>query len=294
MKLPGPVDQYLKGPKPSHCALGSLSQHIKVWPQEEIQNLLQLNDYLTAELKPTKLAAQKGIIDLCDKKVLWNILEVKKALVVAHQLVASKKAQIEAARQAKAEKLAQGPSWVDLGTVGTYFGVSNIVVGKWLDQIGLRGMPTMERNSSGDFDMLDMANQAKQKQANGFVGKEATQKALDMGAARKITVTNRKQKEIEITQWNLDLLKAVLQKAGHELNHGAMLKGKGKNSNVQVITADDRAKDLYLTWKKLVRNKNYRAEMIKLFDKQPKIILMKVELLMNKPNYLVGKMYHNE
>lgn len=294
MKLEGPIDQYLTGASPSHCALGNLHKHIKVWEQEEMVSLLQVSDYLTAELKPTKAAAQKGIIDLCEKKVLWNILEVKKALVATHQLVEAKKAQLRAAQQAKADKLAAGPSWVDLGTVGTYFGVSNIVIGKWLDQIGMRGMPQMERNSSGDLDMLDMANQAKKKQAVGFLGKEPTQKAFDMGLARKITVTNRKQKEIDIVQWNLDLLKAVLQKAGHELNHGAMLKGKGKNSNVQVITADDRAKDLYLTWKKLVRNKNYRAEMIKLFDKQPKIILMKVELLMNKPNYLVGKMYHNE
>lgn len=286
MKLEGPVDQYLKGDKPSHCALGNLHKHIKVWPQEEMQTLLQISDCLTQDLKPTKTAAQRGIIDLCEKKVLWNILEVKKALVAAHQLVASKKAQQEAARQAKAEKLAQGPSWVDLGTVGTYFGVSNIVVGKWLDQLGLRGVPEMERNSSGDFDMLDMANQAKKKQAAGFIGKEPTARALEMGAARKITVTNRKQQEIEITQWNLDLLKTVLQRAGHELNHGAMLKGKGKNSDVKVITADDRAKELYLKWQQLIKQ-GKSAEAERIFAKQPKPILLKVEALMNKPGFLV-------
>lgn len=286
MKLEGTVDQYLKGDKPSHCALVNLQKHIKVWPQEEMEMLLKINGYLSEEMKPTKLAAQKGIIDLCEKKVLWNILETKKALISAHQLVTSKKAQQEAARQAKADKLAQGPSWVDLGTIGTYFGVSNIVVGKWLDQLGLRGVKTMERNSSGDFDMLDMANQAKEKQAKGFLGKDPTQKALDMGAAQKITVTDRKQKEIEITQWNLELCKAVLVKAGHELNHGAMLKGKGKNSNVTVITADDRARELYQKWQLLVKQ-GKKAEADKIFEKQPKPILLKVEALMNRPGFLV-------
>lgn len=282
MKLEPPLNQYLTGSNPSHSSLNDLSKHVKAWSQDEIIELLTSAGCIN-EGKPTRDAATRGIIDLCERKVLWNLLETKKALIAQDRVETLKKANLEAAR--KRDNSGE-PRFVDLGTIGTYFGVSNIVIGKWLDELGLRGKPQMKLNSSGAVDMLDMANQAKQKQANGFIGKEPTEKALNAGIARKLTVTNSKKKEIEITQWNLDLCKAVFLKAGHKENHEARLKGTGKNSDVKVITADDRARELYLKWKGFM-NKGDKVNADKVFDKQPKVILLKVEGLMNKPGFLV-------
>jgi hypothetical protein len=293
MKLEPPITQYLTGPTPTHSSLNKISSYVKAWSQEEVEQLLKKAEYLTEEGKPTKGAAQKGIIDLCEGKVLWNLLEVKRALVGQNQVEIQAKAAAESARQAR---IKSEPAWVDLATIGTYFGVGNVVIGKWLDELRLREKPSLQINESGAFDLLDVAREAQQKQANGFIGKVPTEKALNMGVARKLTVMNRKQQEIEIVQWNLDLCKAVLVRAGHELDteHKMALKGKGKNGDVQVITADERAKDLYNKWRALHANTRTRSDSWKTFAGQPTILLVKVEALMNRPGFLTRKLYLTE
>jgi hypothetical protein len=288
MKLEPPALQYLEGDSPSHSSLTRLSGNIKALDQEEIVKLLTNAGHLNSDGKPTKLAAQAGVIDICDKKILWNLLETKKALVAQNKVEEQARARKEEARRRQAEDT--GPKWVDLGTVGTYFGASNIVVGKWLDQAGLRAKPKLEKNESGDYDMLDIARQEQQKQITGFTGKQPTDKAYAMGLARTLKVTNSKKKEIDIVQWNLDLCKAVLVNAGHKIDHDRklLLKGKGKNSDVKVLTVDDRAKELYSKWKTLKsQGKAREAELV--FAKQPSIILDKVEVLMNNPGYFKKK-----
>lgn len=292
MKLDAPAKQYLTGPNPSHSALSSLSKHIKAWDQEEITDLLTRAGHLE-DGRVTKQALRRGVADVCEGKVLWNLLETKRALIAAVKIQQQEKAAEDAAR---AKKLSSEPAWVDLGTIGTYFGVGNVVIGRWLDAIGLREKPRLAVNDSGAHDLLDIARQSQEKQASGFIGKQPTEKALQMGVARKITVTNRKKKEIEITQWNLDLCKAVLVKAGHELDteRKTILKGKGRNSDVKVLTADDRARELYREWKHLHNSPSTRAKSWNVFSKQPNVILVRVEALMNRPGFLTEKRYLKE
>lgn len=289
MKLDGDPSQYLKGKTPSHSTLSDLEKHVKAWDQEEIVKLLTRVGHLS-DGKMTKQAIKTGVVDVCAGKGLWNILEVKKALISANQIVTQERASAEARKAQSSE-----PAWVDLGTIGTYFGASNVTVGKWLDRLGLREQPKLSVNESGSHDLLDVARQAQEKQASGFIGKQPTEKALQMGVARKITVTNRKKKEIEITQWNLDLCKTVLVRAGHALDteRKYMLKGKGKNSDVKVLTADDRARELFNKWKSLHSNPSTREKSWEVFAKQPNVILTRVEALMNKPGYLTEKRYQN-
>lgn len=279
MQLEGPLEKYLQGTKPSHTSRQQLSKHLET-PQGDIERVLRGEKALTPEGKVTKQAQRMGLVDSCEGRVIWNIEKVR-------SLMKLKVGKPSAPQRTE-------PAWVDLNTIGTYFGVGNVVLGRWLDQLGLRAKPTMDRNSSGDYDMLDISNQAKQEQANGFIGKEPTEKALNMGAARKLTVTNRKQQEIEITQWNLDLVKEVLVKAGHPLDteRKMALKGKGRNSNVQVNGMEKRAKEIYTEWAKIYGNPRESWKMKKLFSGQPRLLLEKVENeYMKMPGYITEGRY---
>lgn len=293
MKLDGPVEQYLAGKNPTHCTYENISKNVKAWDDDDVKRMLTNAGYLNENGKPTKLAAQKGIIDLCEKKVLWNILEVKKAMIIQEQIEYGKRAARNAAKEKKIVET--GPKWVDLLTIGTYFGAGPVQVGKWLDQIGMREKPKIKKTSSGNIDMLDVARQKQDDQAKGKFGggKVPSQKALDSGVARVKTVTGRKNKEFDIVEWNLELCKALLVKAGHKLDteRKMMLKGKGKNSDVKVNSIDDRAKVLYGEWLKKYNDPIWRDRAYEVFNGQPKPILVKVEALMNKPGYLTRKEY---
>lgn len=292
MKLDPPAKQYLTGSNPSHSSLANLANHAKAWNDEEILDLLTKSGYLEAG-KVTKLALHRGVADICEGKVLWNLLETKRALITAAKVQDQKKSAEALARN---KRVSSEPAWVDLGTIGTYFGVGNVVIGRWLDALGFREKPRLAVNESGAHDLLDIARQAQEKQASGFIGKQPTERALETGLARKLTVTNRKKQEIEITQWNLDLCKAVLVRAGHELDteRKSLLKGKGKNSDVKVVTADDRARELYLKWKKLHNAPSTRAKSWSVFASQPTVILVRVEAMMNRPGFLTEKRYLKE
>lgn len=291
MKLEGPIEQYLEGKNPTHCSFEKIPKHVKAWDEDDVTRMLTNAGFLNENGKPTKEAAQKGVVDLCGRKVIWNLLEVKKVLLSQEQIEYGQRA----ARNAmKAKSVDSGPKWVDLTTVGTFFGVGAVKIGKWLDEIGMRTKPAIKKNSSGAVDMLDVAREKQAEQAKGFSGgKVPSAKAIDNGVARVKTVVNSKKKEIEITEWNLDLCKTLLVRAGHPLDteRKLLLKGKGKNSDVKVKTIDDRAKELYFEWLKKSKDPVWKNNAYQVFDGQPKAVLVRVEALMNRPGYLVNREY---
>lgn len=69
-------------------------------------------------------------------------------------------------------------------------------------------------------------------------------------------------------------------------NKNSLTKESIRAQLVKVITADDRARELYQKWQQLTRQ-GKASEAAKVFEKQPKPILLKVEALMNKPGFLV-------
>lgn len=302
MKLEPPVAQYITGNNPTHCAKKNIVKYVTNIAEAQLNNRLRENGYISLEEKPTKQALNDGIVDSCDGKILWNIDKIKQFIknetpsesVLTSSTTPDSRASNPSSNNTPSKRpVRTEPAWVDLGTIGTYFGVGNVVIGKWLDHLGFRAKPTMQKNESGAVDMLDMAREAQKKQIDGFIGKEPTEKAFNMGLARTITVTNRKQQEIDIVQWNLDLCKAVLVKAGHPLDteHKMALKGKGKNSDVKVNGMDKRAQELYVEWAKLYNNPADRWKIKKLFSGQPILLLNKVEELMQMPGYISNKKY---
>lgn len=297
MKIAGPSTQYTSGKNPTHSSRSNLAKIVKAWSDEEITKMLTVGGYINPENgRITKKSVQDGLVDICEGKPLWNLLETKKQLIRLHESAEVLKAA-ERERENKKREQRKETAWVDLGTIGTYFGASAIKVGKWLDQLGLRVEQKIQRNESGDFDMLDISNQKKAEQANGgFISKQPSEKAFAMGLAREIMVTNRKKQDIKIVQWNLEIAKAVLLKSGHELDtdRKMMLKGKGRNSDVKIETLDDRAKKMYNDWLKLYRDDKTKAESWKIFDHQPTAVLMRVETIMGKPRYLQDKKYRTD
>lgn len=291
MKLSPPVSQYISGSNPSHCSLSNLYKHITSRSDSSLRQWLKDNGYISESDKTTRKALEDGLVDSCDGKVLWNIFKVKQ--FIKREMNKAIALEEKKSSTAKSSVPDLGEAWVDLEIVGSWFGVSKIVAGRWLDELGLRALPQIEKNESGDYDMLDMSNQAKQKQSQGFISKLPTEKALQRGLARKLTVM-KKDKEIEIYQWNLELCKAVLVKAGHQLDsqHKMALKGKGKNSNVKVSGIDKRAQELYVEWAKLYKDPKNKWKIKSLFRGQPAILLEKVENdFMKMPGYLTSEKY---
>lgn len=297
MKLPPPIEQYTKGDKPSHTIRPRLHEHINFLKEDETTATLTKAGYLTDDGKVSKQAQVDGLVDTCDGKVLWNLKKTKKALLT---LTAKKTAPAKSAPKPiniggtipPPSPQQQQTVWTDLESIGTYFGVGKVKIGKWVDELGLRAFPKKERNESGDFDMMDFAADAKEKASLGFNTKKPTEKALELGYAQ-VTMVEKGNKTFEIVKWNKDKVKAALVKAGHELDLEKKMihKGKGKNGDVQVESMDDRAQKLYSEWKKLYNNPKTRAESWKLFDKTAKPILMRVEQLMGRPRFLIDKKY---
>lgn len=283
MNLTPPISQYISGSTSTHTSLKGLADRLGT-ELGELTKHMQQQGYLSAQGKATTRAADVGLLDTCEGKLLWRVSKARELLSPTKKTTSQKPPTAPVRTE---------PAWVDLDTIGTYFGVGKLQVGKWLDQLGMRALPKLETNPDGSHDMLAVARQEQQRQSAGFIGKEPTEKALELGVAQVITVTGKKDKTFDIVKWNLDLCKALLVKAGHPLDteHKGTLKGKGKNSNVAVNGMDQRAHELYVKWARLYSDPKTRWQCGKLFRGQPKPLLERVEALMKMPGYLTEGRY---
>lgn len=294
MKLAPPASQYTEGAKPTHSPWSTLASHLPLWSAEEVARLLRAGGYLTAEGKVAKSALEAGLVDSCEGKPLWRVKAVTKVLLELTRKPSEKKTSPKPVVPG-AGPVPPRPAWTDLENIGTYFGVGKTKVGSWLDELGLRGYKPRQLTESGDVDMLDVANEAKEK----FRAKIPTERALAEGYAQVETVEYTKKGEVrsfEKYSWHLEKVKAVLVAAGHPLDteRKMLLKGRGRNSDVAVESLDERAAKLHAEWKKLHANPKTRRDAWKLFDKKPKPLLMRVEQLMGRPRYLLDKKYLRE
>jgi len=259
--LAPPVNRYLTGKLPSHSSSTKLSENFKDLDSNALKFILFKGEYMTQEGKPTKKAANDGLIDRCEKSVLWNLEKVQEKLdelnfPVERQYVNQELTNINSA----------DPVWVNLGTLGTYFNATANQIGKWLDELGLR-------------------------EANGM----ATKEALDFGLATEMEMNadSRGKKTRKINQWDLQLMQARLVEAGHPLDfdYEATLKGKGRNSDVSVDSLDSRARDFAKEFLKLFKDPETRGQTPALVKKQPKMILKKAEDLLKKPGFITDGIY---
>lgn len=258
--LEAPVARHITGKLPTHSKSADLAGNFKSLESNALRFILTKAGYLSEEGRPTRTAIDAGLLDKCEKAFLWNLKEVQAALLRLGSPV-----ERQYANQKLAPLNTSEPVWVNLGTIGMHFNVTAKVVGQWIDKLGL-------------------------KDSDGM----ASESTLERGLA---TVTEMSagngNKTRKINQWNLRPMQELLLRAGHPLDfdYEKNLKGKGKNSNVEVTSIDARAKEFAKDFAALFNNPETRAQTQALVRKTPKMIQAKAELLMNKPGFLTKGEY---
>lgn len=260
-KLEPPIKRYLTGRRPSHSSTADLSKNFKNLDPNALLFIFNKAGYLTEEYKPTKKAVEDGLIDSCEKKVLWKVDAVKEKL---HELGMTVERQ--SMNQTIKDNTGGEPKFVGLGVIATYFNVTANTIGKWLDDLDLRDDEKMGNSE-----------------------------AMDKGLATVVEMNadTAGKKTRKIAMWDLVLTQEVLLEAGHELDfdYEKSLKGKGKNSDVTVTTIDDRAREFAKEFTQLFKNPETRKQCSVIVRKQPKLVLKKAEELMKKPGFLTNDVY---
>ena len=257
-KLAPPVKRYLMGKLPSHSSTQKLADNFKSLQTDTLFHVLNTTGYLSVDHKPTKQALIDGLVDVCENKLIWNLNHVQTKL---------EEFGLTLERQIVNQEVANNsdePKWVNLGTIATYFNVTANTIGKWLDELGLR-------------DDNGMGNSA----------------ASEQGLCTVTTMNTGVKKTRNITMWNLYPVQQALVDAGHELDfdYEQTLKASGRNSNVQVTTIEERAHETAQEFTKLFKNPNTRKQTVELVQKTPKPVLQKVEVLLQKPGFLIDETY---
>lgn len=260
-KLTPPIKKYLTGKRPTHSSTTDLSKNFKNLDPNALLFIFNKEGYLTEEYKPTKKAVEDGLIDTCDKKVLWNLDNVEAKIKDSGMNVERQSVNQEIRDTGNGE-----PKFVGLGVIATYFNVTANTIGKWLDALELRDDEKM-----------------------------GTTDAMDKGLATVVEMNadSAGKKTRKIAMWDLYLTQQVLLEAGHELDfdYEKSLKGKGKNSDVTVSTVDDRALEFAKEFSSIFKDTSRRKELPALVKKQPKIILKKAEELLKKPGFITEGIY---
>lgn len=259
--LEGPVKKYTSGAFPSHSAHGDLAKNFKGLAPEALRFVLQKEGLVGDSGKPTKRAAELGLVDRCDNVALWNMKELEEKLFSL-----GNRFERQAVNQEVDEPTGTEPQWANLGTIGTYFSVSATIIGRWLDELGMRNEEGMASDDS-----------------------------LERGLATtfEMSTGEGKNKTRKITHWNLHLVRKLLMENGHPLNfdYGKSLKGSGRNSDVKVETVDDRAKAFAKEFVRIFKDRGARKELPALVKKTPKIIQQKAEALIDKPGFITTGAY---
>lgn len=222
---------------------------------EVLTIILQQYGYVSENGKPTRKALNDGIVDQCDRSLLWNLEKVEEVL-----LDAGLKPERQSVNQ-EIDPPGDKPIFVNLGTIGSYFNVSGSQIGKWLDELNLRDEGT----------------------------KMGNQEAIDRGMCRFNEMKAGPGKKTRtITMWELYLTKVALRDAGHELDfdYEKSLAAKGKNSAVTVSTIDDRVKEFAKEFVKLFNDPKTRRQTEPLVGRTPRVIIEKAEKLMKRDGFI--------
>jgi len=261
--LDGPLKKYTSGAFPTHSSNNELPNNFDGLAPEALRYMLQKEGWISEAGKPTKRAAELGLVDRLENSALWNLKNLEEKLNSLGNRMERKAVNQELKAPESSE-----PSWANLGTIGTYFSVSANEVGKWLDQLELRDDEGM-----------------------------ATNEAMEKGLATtfEMSTGEGKNKTRKITHWNLHLVQKILVENGHYLNfdYEKSLKGSGRNSDVKVETLDDRAKVFAKEFVRIFKDKQLRKTLPALVDKTAKPIQKKAEELIGKPNFITSGAYKN-
>lgn len=259
--LEPPVKRYVLGKLPSHSSTKNLaSNFVDITP--EVMNTIMEHAGYMSNGKPQKKALDDGVVDVCEKTIVWNLDEVQKVLTRGGLTVTRRYVNQEIPQPTSSD-----PQFVTLTVLGTYFNVSAKKIGSWIDDCGLRdddGLPTKDAQDDGLAQVAEVETRSNQ-------GKK---KVRPFGV------------------WDLHRMLVMLTDKGHplDMDYGSTLKGKGKNSDVSVSTSLD-AKVNEFT-EKFVELFNKRdRECIRLVRQTPTLIHKHAERKMNKPGFITTNTY---
>lgn len=261
-KLPPPILRHTSGAFPSHSSTMDLHKNFKNMDMNALGFIMVKLEYFERvenNFKPTKKAVADGLIDACEKKALWKLDKV--AEILSEQGNEVERSPVN--QELKAPKSLE-PKWVNLGTIGTYFNVTANQIGKWLTELGYK-------DNSG----------------------EITEEAKEFGLATESEMNAGGKKTRKIIMWDLYPTQKVLVDAGHllDFDYEKTLKGTGKNSDVSVISFDDKAKEFAEKFVELYKDKKRRPEIKSLVRRTPKPIQDKAEVLLKKPGLFSKEKY---
>lgn len=261
-ELEPPLRRHTLGKLPSHATTDKVYEAFSGFTPEMTVALLTSMGYLGDSGKPTKKAANEGVLDKCSGKFIWNLSELEKKF---------KKGLPNVKRTYSNQELIirdyTGESYVTLTDIAVRFNVTPRQVGKWLDELGLRdekGLPTKEVLKSKLAiveNFKTVGNRSKQTRKSGF--------------------------------WEVKQTCELLMSKGHPLDfdYEKSLEGKGKNSSVEVKenAVAERVAEFSKEFAKLYNAKD--REAIRLVNKTPKLILNEAEKLLKKPGLFSKKAY---
>lgn len=259
-KLPPPLKRYLMGAYPSHSSRKGLGEAFVGVPPEVVESLLIAGEYVSDEGRPTRKAAEEGLVESCDGKILWNVKNVEQKFA-AEGMKLTRVPQ----NQKVAEPTSLEPQWVNLGTLGTHFSVTANQVGKWLDDLGHR-----EDN-------------------------EPTDEAVKAGLATFVEMNAGGKKTRKVTHWNLHLTRSLLMEAGHVLdfNYEETMKGKGRNGDVETGSVEQRAQEFAREFAAMFRSGATRHKCFPLVQKTPKAIIIRAEAILKRPGFITSGKYRD-
>lgn len=261
--LEPPVKRYLTGRRPSHSSTVKLHENFEDMDANALKFILTKYGVMNESGKPTKKALEAGLIEVCEKSLIWNLNAVSSLLARAGMTVNRK-----SVNQEKPEKKFDEPEYVNLGTIGMYFSVSGVKVGKWLDEMGLRD----EQTKLGTDD-AQRSGLCQISEMSAGPGKKT----------RKIAV------------WDLHLIIDLLMENGHELDYSYedSMKGKGKNSDVAVSSLELRARKFLEDFNERFSSSHLptKRTCVKFVLATPKPILKEAEKILNKPGFFIEETY---
>lgn len=260
-KLEGPSKRYTTGAFPTHSNVKTLASNFANVHEVALAFIMQKEGWLSESGKPTKRAANEGLLDAVDGEFLWKLSPLLKKLNGLGNTF-----ERQAVNQDLPEPPIGEPQWANLGTIGTYFSVSAKKIGDWLDALKLRhdGM------------------------ASNIAIQDGLAVVVEMGTGGGPNSSRR------INHWNLHAILNILKENGHNLDfdYAKTLKGSGHNSDVKVETVDDRAKAFAKEFSALFKDKTRRRdELPRLVDKTGKPIQKKAEILLGRPDFISTGLY---
>lgn len=252
-QIPGPIQQYTLGKSPTYAEIKNLHESYDGFSRGTMLSLLVSLGLITDKpYKPTAKALDERYLVGCQRKLLWDINKLM-SLLQANGIKVKRR---YANQKIKANYV--GEQFSKLEEIAPAFNVSAKKVGEWLSQIGVRdskGLPTKKAQSVG------------------------------LGIVNDVIINKKTKKTVKSAAWEYKKTVRLLMRHGHPLDFDcqASLKGKGKNSDVQVAGADMMEKRAHDFLKEFVpRYKAHDITLKKLVWETPTPILVRAERILGK------------